>query len=385
MNLRQKLRGIKLIRSFASIKLTVCCLLLLFILTIWGTVAQVHSGLYLAQQRYFQSFLFLALGFIPFPGGQSVMWLLFVNLISVALIRLVYKWRHAGIIIIHLGLLLFLFSGYITLRWSKESFISLYNGQSTNVSTAYHDWEISVWEKNADGDPLKITREVTAMDAEGLHPGQGLGFDGSGFRLTVEEFYKNCDAYMGEGNQGDVLNAHGIGKLTPLALDREPEKNIPGGIFHIQTKKGDKILLYGGESKPTAFKAGGGEHEIMLRLKRYPLPITLKLVEFMREYHPGTDTARSFKSRVSVEVKEATREKLISMNNPLRYKDYTFYQASFSVDNSGRESSTIAVVKNAGRFLPYVSTFVTFSGLLINFMIALNSRKGYEPPFVENV
>ena len=66
--------------------------------------------------------------------------------------------------------------------------------------------------------------------------------------------------------------------------------------------------------------------------------------------------------------KEEERELIIFMNNPLRYKNYTFYQASYSVDARGRELSTLAVVKNSGRLLPYISCLVTFTGLVVHFL-----------------
>ena len=105
-----------------------------------------------------------------------------------------------------------------------------------------------------------------------------------------------------------------------------------------------------------------------LRHKRYPLPLTVKLIDFMKEVHPGTDVARSYKSKVEIESNGLNRETVIFMNNPLRYKNYTFYQASYSIDAQGRESSTLAVVRNSGRVLPYIASLTTFAGLVIHFL-----------------
>ncbi|MDO8580379.1 MAG: hypothetical protein Q7S13_02755, partial [Candidatus Omnitrophota bacterium] len=129
MNFKKKLSQIRFIRFFASIKLTVGCLFLLYILTFWGTIAQIQNGLYQTQHQFFYSFFFLVFGFIPFPGAQLVMWVLFVNLICVALTRFIYySWRQIGILMIHSGLLLFLISGYVTLRGSQESVLNLQEG-----------------------------------------------------------------------------------------------------------------------------------------------------------------------------------------------------------------------------------------------------------------
>jgi len=58
------------------------------------------------------------------------------------------------------------------------------------------------------------------------------------------------------------------------------------------------------------------------------------------------------------------------MNEPLRYKGYTFYQASFSQSESG-ETSILAVVKNYGRLFPYISSIIMSIGLLIHLLIKL--------------
>lgn len=382
MDSRQKLKTIPLIKMLASVRLTVVCLCLLFILTFWGTIAQVYNGLYLAQERYFHSFVFFVFGFLPFPGGQLVMMVMFVNLLCVAVTRFVFQWRHVGILIIHGGLLLFFVAGFVTLRGAQESYLNLHEGHAANVTTAYHDWEVSLWEVNKPAQDGQIVREVIAFNADHLKSGMVFAFDNAGIQMTVKEYYRNSVAYQAVPDEKPkYLNASGIGHLQSADLSIEPEKNMPGGIFHVAIKDGTQLdlLLFGGEAKPLSIKAGGKDYNVILRLKRFPLPFVLKLEDFMMERHPGTDTARSYKSQVAIRLGDAWREKLISMNNPLRYKDYTLYQASYSIDAAGREASTLAVVKNKGRLLPYISTFVIFIGLVVHFVtMALASRKSRE-------
>ncbi|MCR4336716.1 MAG: cytochrome c biogenesis protein ResB [Candidatus Omnitrophica bacterium] len=378
MKFKKKISKNRFVQFFASIKLTVICLFLLYILTFWGTVAQIQYGLYQAQNQFFHSLFFLVFGFIPFPGAQLVMWVLFVNLICVALTRFIYySWRQIGILIIHAGLLLFLISGYVTLHSSHESYLNLKEGQASNVSAAYHDWEIAIWESSPQEDPLVNKNHVTAFDVSGLKPDQVIPIKHLDLQLTVKKFYKNCEAYTGD-QSNKILSASGIGRLEPTELLKEPEKNTPGGIFQFNINKNKvlDVILYGGEAKPFSFQGEGKTYNVILRLKRYPLPFTLKLVDFKKEEHPGTDMARTYQSLVEILMDHAKREKLISMNDPLRYTDYTFYQSSFSIDKMGNESSVLAVVKNRGRLLPYISTFVTFLGLVIHFVtMAIRSRK----------
>ncbi len=87
-------------------------------------------------------------------------------------------------------------------------------------------------------------------------------------------------------------------------------------------------------------------------------------------------------SLVEIQMEGAKREKLISMNVPLRHADWTFYQSSYLVNSqTGEESSVLAVVKNKGRVLPYIATFVTILGLIIHFLtVAFRQKKRIRLP-----
>lgn len=361
------------LKTLSSIRITVVCLSLLFILTLWGTIAQVEQGLYLAQQRYFYSWFFLVLGFIPFPGAQLVMWVLFINLVSVAITRFVYRLSHIGILTIHLGLLLYFIAAFMTFHMMKESNVTLLEKEGTNLSASYFDWEISAW-KSQKAD----RRQVFAFDIANLKKGEQISFADLGITLVVESYFPHAQAYTNDDHPTSerILNNSGIKHLSAKIPNKEPEKNTPGVTFDMQTSVGhETLLLFGGETKPTVIKIGPDEYNFILRKKRFELPFTITLSDFNMELHPGTEMARSYTSLVKLEHEGVTREILISMNNPLRYKDYTLYQASYALDGFGRQYSTLAVVKNMGRLLPYIACFVTFAGLVIHFFIMGLLRK----------
>lgn len=369
MSFRRKLLTIKPIVWMASIKITLACLLLLFFLTLGGTIAQVSDGLYVAQQRYFESLFFLLLGFIPFPGAQLVMWVLFVNLVCVALLRFTFQWRQAGIMIIHSGLLLFLVSGFVTMHATTESQVTLAEGQASNVSLAYHDWEIALWEDIPQKDASTRERNIVSLDPLTMTMGRAYPVDEFQIELTLKKYYKNCRLTK---RSAEVL------EFEELELSPEAEKNSPCVVLTYQTDGQQKTDIYLHGDFDVAHKINFGEKTVyvLLRLKRYPLPFIIKLKDFKKEEHPGTTTPRSFESLVEVIENGAGREKLIQMNEPLRFKEYTLYQASFTDGSRGRETSTFAVVRNSGRILPYISTFVTFLGLVVHFgMAALLSKR----------
>ncbi len=364
---RKKLNKNPIINFLSSVKITVVCLSLLFILTLWGTIDQVNNGLYLSQERFFNSWMFTFWGILPFPGARLVLWILFINLVSVSLVRLVYQWSKAGIIIIHCGLLLFFVAAFVTFHCVEESNVTLMEGEESNVSSAYHNWELSLWTQQGD------KRQVIAFDADHLRRGQELNFQKHGFKAIVQSYCRNCEAYgNSEGEaKNAVLNLSGIQSFKSISLNKQPQKNIPGIIFQLQgADQGDlNILLFGGESKPYPIVREGKTYYMKLRLKRFSMPFILRLKDFMMEKHPNTEIARSYKSLVEVESGGVSREVLISMNEPMRYKNFTLYQASYAIDQFGRELSTLAVVKNSGRLLPYIATFATFAGLVLHLVM----------------
>ena len=60
------------------------------------------------------------------------------------------------------------------------------------------------------------------------------------------------------------------------------------------------------------------------------------------------------------------REVLIYMNNPLRYRGKTYYQASFGKNDT---LSVLQVVENPGWLIPYAAFVIMSGGLLLHFMV----------------
>src|SRR3989338_6132844 len=369
---RKKLQRYPVIKFCASMNITLVCLVLLFILTLWGTIDQARNGVFLAQERFFNSFFFTFGGFIPFPGARLVLWILFIYLVCAAVVRLVYRWAQSGIIVTHFGLLFFFVAAFVTFHGTQESNITLMEGEGANVSSAYHDWELAVWHSEGK------ERNVAAYDAREFQPGKKMDFPEYGLYVGVVDYHPNSEAY-GEGQEGvTVLNASGIRSLKPVSLYKEPERNIPGGIFLVKGAgpQDVRVLLYGGEANPTEIRTGDSLYYIQLRRQKSPLPFIVRLKDFMMEFHPNTQIARSYKSLVEFTTPDAaSREVLISMNQPLRHKNFTLYQSSYSIDEAGRESSTLAFVRNAGRLLPYWASFITFAGLTVHLLITAFKAK----------
>jgi hypothetical protein len=276
------------------------------------------------------------------------------------------SWKKLGLWVVHGGLLLLLIGGFITQTLAVESQLTLAEGETGHFTTAYQEWELAIWESRGDTNIV-----VAYMDSD-LRPGAVLDLSPYPARLALGVYHVNADAFTDRatGGRSPYWNVSGIAYLEARKPEKEATQNAPGLIatLHENGKKNREILLYGLERSPLALKIGDQRVFLQLRRRHYPLDFSLKLTDFVRTLHPGTDMARSFESYAELQDGLSSRPVKIWMNNPLRYQGYTFFQASFSQDQ-GVERSTFAVVTNPGRLLPYLSSLTVFAGMLLHFLL----------------
>jgi hypothetical protein len=356
-----------------SIPLTVASLALLMILTFWGTLYQVEHGLFAAQEKFFTSWIVWVFNVVPFPGGKLVLGVLMINLLGYMINMLAFQPLKPGIVMIHAGLLIMLIGGAITHYYGEESYLSLWENESSNVANSYHEWELAVWKRDG------VLRDVHAIDAKDLQPGEMLAFAPTPITVEVERYYGNARAYQKPGESLPHLSALNINRIEPARPEKEPSQNTAAGIFTVRAPDMEptQVLLFGDDVAPLIIPVNGEEYSIGLRHTRRPLPLIVTLLDFRKELHPGTQTPKSFSSLVEIQADGITRQLTISMNKPLRHRGYTLFQQSYRETPDGRESSTFAVTHNVGRLLPYVSTGIIVLGMIVHFiaMLVKHARK----------
>ena len=108
--------------------------------------------------------------------------------------------------------------------------------------------------------------------------------------------------------------------------------------------------------------------------RRVELPFELHLSDFRVGRYQGTMRAMSYESDVRVK----DRGKItISMNEPLKHEGYTFYQASFQEDESGKPvMSILSVNQDPGRFWKYLGSFMVILGACLLFYRKSVQRRG---------
>lgn len=141
-----------------------------------------------------------------------------------------------------------------------------------------------------------------------------------------------------------------------------------GGLLTSMTMKEGFIPLREGQTRTQimAFADGTNPTDHFKNL-----PFSIKLNSFQRDVYPGTNMPREYESRVIIIDGDIIWPASISMNNPLRYRGYTFFQNSTSVTKDGKPISILSVVTNKGQIFPYISGILLAIGLIIHMVIRI--------------
>ena len=350
-----------ILQKLASLKFTVIVLALIAMLVIAGTICQAQLGIYAAQQKVFTSWIFWIFGILPLPGMLLAGILFLINLLATLACR--FSWRRPplGLLLIHVGLLLLTGGGFFIAATAQESFVTLAEGESGDYSTASSDWEIAIEARRG------ANAQMWAVDVADLRLGRESAVADSDVGITMDEYRANCRMIAAGPNEKNRVDS------LPPALD--PAENIPG--IHLLVRSGREtgsVFLFGGENSSTSLHLGDAEFALSLRLKHWPLPLKLKLLDFRKTMYAGSEIVKSFTSLVEIETKGARRQAVISMNRPLRFREYTFYQSAYGEDTGQGESSTFSVVRSTGRWLPYAASALLFLGLAVHFLGKLMAR-----------
>jgi hypothetical protein len=319
-------------------------------LLIAGTIAQRSMGPFEAQQMFFATPIIFLGGWLPIPGGGLVLVAATLSLSIKFLLFSQWSWRKAGINLAHLGVIILLAGGIAAYLFAHDGEISLAEGQQGAFYSDPKQSELVITQDNAE-------RRIAFEDLKTGEIAPGI---------EIVKTCARCAIVAPTSLSGDE---QGMAKGADLIEDPKPASNVPpmrGAM--VKTESGIYLLL-DVIGKPVEIEGGS----IVVRHVRYDLPFAIALDDFAQGQYPGTDMAQSFQSKIRVIDGAVEWPATISMNAPLRYKGYTFYQSAFT--EGVAEVSTLAVVKNPSWVFPYLGTLVLALGLLIHAIIAIRERK----------
>ena len=268
-----------------------------------------------------------------------------------------------GHFITHLGILLLLLGGFLTALFSKEAYMLIPEGQKSHILSDYHEVELALI-------PQK-QKESVIFDQKILAGAKILSSPLLPFSLKVIEFMKNTELIKRSRPEGEPFEGFAkIFEIKRKKRDKESENNIAGLTFQIP-KTGKIYSIFEGMPVKQSLKWESASYIAELRPAQRTLPFSIYLIDFEKDYYPGTNQVRSYKSSILLQDGLLEQKRVIKMNQPLRYKGWTFYQSSF-VSAEDSESSVLAVVQNAGRIFPYLSSLIVCLGLMIHILLNMS-------------
>ena len=356
-----------LIRPLASLYLTVLLLSLGLLLVFSGTLAQMHDSVWSVEREYFHSFFVLAefeLFELPMPGGWIVGGLLLVNLLAAFITRFELSRKRAGIILLHLGILVLIVGELLRGVMAVEMQMQLEEGQSSNWTYQLHEPELAIINPLADED------NELAIDSRMLGPNRRISGEDLPFDIEILAWHRHAVIEPGPGG----------GAISPRKPSvRNPDMNAAELLVRGPT--GQPQLVNVGmhsvqDQQPVRARVDivdedGREQPyfLELRFRRHYQPFTFYLHEFVHEQYEGSDIPKRFSSEVQLidPERDEDRRVLITMNHPLRYRGLTFYQAMFR----GAEVSILQVVDNPAWLGPYIGCGLVALGMLYHFILKL--------------
>lgn len=379
----------KALEAAASLKLTVIILSCSMFLTLAGTLAQVEQGIWTVVDQYFRSpvvwinlQLFVPADVIriplsiPFPAGLTLGIALFVNLTSAFIVRFTWSAKRFGIILSHLGIILLLVGEFVTGIAAKEGNMSIDEGATANFVEDIRSCELVFV------DPSSSTEDAVTVVPQHMLESRLVEHPLLPCTVEVVEFMKNS-TILGPMQATEAQKRRAtVGTGLELAAVRVPDATGVDGqtvdvpSAYVRLRKGSEELGTYMVSvhllEPQPVSIDGKQYLLSLRFQRTYKPYSVTLVDFKHDKFLGTDKPRNFSSLVRLKDAERNvdREVLIYMNNPLRYRGETFYQASFK---SGDTGTVLQVVENPGWILPYVSCGMVTIGLLAHFGMRMAS------------
>jgi hypothetical protein len=387
----------------ASLRLTVVLLGMSIFLVFVGTLAQIDGGIWTIVSKYFRSWfvlipvqlfwqlgeVFLGLdhrlipGVIPFPGGWTLGALLMANLVAAHAVRFRLKWKRAGVLVLHTGLIILMLGELITGLSQVEAKMTIGKNETVNFIENSRKVELAIIDTSGTKEFVEYTVPEHMLKNQSKIQAAELPFD-----VVVQEYMTNSDLMqVSAASESTITSKMGmtyqIVKQTEAAgVDSNAHEDAPAVRLELKRKGTDEVVaaktvtlwcssnftrrLPIFQFPPQEFQADGKTWRIELRGRREYLPFALKLNEFRFDRYAGTNTPRNYSSNVTLTDPRtgANREVLIRMNEPLAYDGATYYQSGFTPDERG---TVLQVTHNPGVWLPYISCTMIVFGMLLHF------------------
>jgi ABC-type transport system involved in cytochrome c biogenesis permease subunit len=294
--------------------------------------------------------------------------------------------KRGGIVLLHAGVALLMFSELQVGIYGKENHLMLLEGQKTTFIRDIRERELAVIHRQSDGKDkvVVIPQAMLESAAAGTSPEQQIiSLREVPFDIAVRKYIQNSElrAVLPDDR---VRTPAGLGNfVAPVEMKpvtgMDDKSDLSSVYIDIVERGTGKVLsshLISQEvselrTVPIAEVARVGEqdYQLYLRSQRNYRPYEVELLDVSRTNYVGSATPRDYRSRIIIREPSAgtSEEFTLWMNNPLRYRGETFYQTSYQELPGGKEATTLSVVRNKGWMLPYIACMIVSFGMFAQF------------------
>jgi ResB-like family protein len=184
-------------------------------------------------------------------------------------------------------------------------------------------------------------------------PGQPIETPWMGMKVVVQQFLPHAERHR------TAVAA------PPPARD---ERQQPAVKVHLEGPAGRSPSQWIPWTEIRSIPYAGGTARVAYRAPEVSVPFHVSLLKFNSDKYPGSSMAATYESWVRVDDAErGVTEHHISMNHPLHYRGYIFFQASF-VEGEPM-MSIFSVARSPGLPLVYAGTTLIAAGVVWMFYV----------------
>lgn len=386
----------RIVRSLASLKLTVFLFAVAIVMVFCSTLAQRDLGIWSVVDQYYRIpargfslgclFVWIPLRNLifvdwlpvsfPFPRGWLIGGMLLTNVVAAHALRFRMGWKRSGILLIHSGLIVILLGELVTGLLAVEGNMTILEGQIRNYVENGRKVELALVDAS---DPK--TEDVVVVPESILRQTKRIRHEKLPIEIEVGDYMVNSELKTVAEMDGAFTNmaTHGAG-LVHVAesrpevsgTDTDGKADFASAYVHLYKPNGQSLgtHLVSVLLKEQNLTVDDKTYQIALRPQRLYKPYALHLIDFRHEKYLGTDKPKDYSSEVRLldAERNVDRRIRIYMNHPLRYRGETFYQSSFLPGDIG---TVLHVVRNPGWLMPYVSCAMVSIGMLVHFGLHL--------------
>lgn len=223
---------------------------------------------------------------------------------------------------------------------TREPSVSAHDSGSTPTARFYLD------PKNPDSKPvLELLKNNERLFFESINEGQTVETPWMGMKITLASVIRNAVA---------------VNEVSPI--EPKQREDIPSGALEI-VPRGQSESTWVAEGETKEIQVDGRKYTVYFGRKMLRLPFRVNLKKFTKRDYPGTQTAMSFESDVTINSETKTHK--ISMNEPLVQQGYTLYQASYQLNPGAPAISVFSVNHDPARTAKYLGSLVLCLGIVV--------------------